>query len=986
MYGYCEDSPRRGKSSRYLLPVALVLLLAASAHGPASATPANADTILTIGVRAHSGVEAAMAKWGPTADALSEAVTGHSFVLAPTVDFEEMRTAVAEGTVDFVLTNPSAYAELQARCGASRIATLRNLRIEGGFTEHAGVIFASAARTDITDFDDIPGRSMMGVHVESFGGWQMALRELKDTGIDPREDCSEVLFAPDGTQEAVVRAVVSGQVDIGTVSTGIIEGFIERGELDTSIVRILNPHEDAFPFPHSTRHYPEWAFAKARHTPDELARQVAIVLLAMMPDDPAAIAGGYTGWTIPLDYTEVHTLLRELRLGPYEDYGRVTPGMFWQKYWSVFLAALLVVIALCFLEQLVAQRTAALRKSEALLAATGRMAQVGGWEVDARTREVRWTDETYRIHEVPLDHKPSLDEAIDFYHPDDRQRLASAIEGALEHGEPYDMEIRLITAKGKHLRIHTICKPHIVDGKTVRLTGAFQDITAHRQAEAERDRLMLAIEQVAESVVITDAQGTIQYVNPIFESITGYRREEAIGQNPRILGSGEHDDAFYREMWDTLTRPETWHGRIINKKKDGTLYTEEATISPVRDASGRTVNYVAAIRDITKELALEAQLLQAQKMEAVGQLAGGVAHDFNNILQAILGHTQFAREGLPADDPRCEDLEEIRKGAERAATLTRQLLAFSRRQIMQAKDLDINNLIDGLLKMVRRIIGEDIQLEFASGHRLGTVHADPGQMEQVLMNLCVNARDALPGGGTLTIETENGLINGEYCETHAWAREGPYNLISVTDTGQGMNEGIARRAFEPFFTTKEVGKGTGLGLATVYGIVKQHDGMINVYSEVGKGTTFKIYLPIVARRATEIGSKIEGRVRGGTETILLAEDDEGVRGLIERVLQEGGYSVLIARDGQEALDLFEVHAGEISLALLDVIMPRMGGREAGDRIREANPDVRIVYTSGYSANGVHTRFALDEGVDLIQKPCDPQTLLRRIREVLDRPR
>jgi CheY-like chemotaxis protein len=263
------------------------------------------------------------------------------------------------------------------------------------------------------------------------------------------------------------------------------------------------------------------------------------------------------------------------------------------------------------------------------------------------------------------------------------------------------------------------------------------------------------------------------------------------------------------------------------------------------------------------------------------------------------------------------------------------------------------------------------------------VHADPGQIEQVLMNLCVNAWDAMPQGGRLTLETENVLINGAYRKTHVWANEGRYVLISVTDTGHGMDEETRSQIFEPFFTTKEVGKGTGLGLSTVYGIVKQHDGMINVYSEVGKGTTFKVYLPIVERCADEVGNKIESPVRGGTETLLFAEDHESLRRMTVELLETAGYTVLVATDGQEAVEVFEAHADEISLVLLDVVMPKLSGRDACDRIRAINPSVRTLYTSGYSANAIHTRFVLDEGIELIRKPYDMHVLLRKIREVLD---
>ena len=503
------------------------------------------------------------------------------------------------------------------------------------------------------------------------------------------------------------------------------------------------------------------------------------------------------------------------------------------------------------------------------------------------------------------------------------------------------------------------------------------------QAEEAHKRLATAVEQAAEIVLITDPRGLIQYVNPAFEQITKYARKEVIGKNPRILKSGKHDDVFYQNLWDTITRGDVWRGHLINRKKTGKLYQEEATISPVYDSSGTIVNYVAVKRDITSEIMMEEQLRQAQKMEAVGLLAGGVAHDFNNILQAILGYSGLALQGLSPHEDRYDELVEIQKSAERAAELTRQLLAFSRRQVLKPKDIDLNDLITNLLKMLRRLIGEDIDLEFTLGHRLGTIYADPGQIEQVLINLCINARDAMPDGGKITIETETVLINNEYCETHPWAIQGRYVLLSVTDTGCGMDKETRERIFEPFYTSKEVGKGTGLGLSTVYGIVKQHDGMIQVYSEVEKGTLFKVYLPLVERPAVKVGKEIPGPVRGGTETILMGEDDPAVRKMVVRLLQNRGYQVLAAKDGLEALNLFQAHINEIAMVLLDVVMPRLGGREVYEKIVTIKPGVPVLFSSGYSANAIHTRFVLDEGMQLIPKPYDPDMLLRKIRDLLD---
>ncbi len=380
---------------------------------------------------------------------------------------------------------------------------------------------------------------------------------------------------------------------------------------------------------------------------------------------------------------------------------------------------------------------------------------------------------------------------------------------------------------------------------------------------------------------------------------------------------------------------------------------------------------------------MEAQLRQTQKMEAVGQLAGGVAHDFNNMLQAILGHIDLAMLAVAPNDPVRSDLEEARRAGQRAAELTRQLLAFSRRQVLAPQNLDLNELIDGLLKMLRRVIGEQVELSFISGHNLGSILADTGQIEQVIMNLCVNARDAMPKGGRITIETENVVIDERYRETHPWATVGRYVLLSVTDEGCGMDKETVSHIFEPFFTTKDVGRGTGLGLATVYGIVKQHEGLIHVYSDPGKGTTFKIYFPIVERAAVAVDNKIPDRVVGGTETILLAEDESMVRDVAQRVLKEAGYTVVAASDGREAIALFHEHIDEIDIAVLDVIMPNIGGKDVYTHIKEHKPDMPVLFSSGYSENAIHTQFILNEGMQLIQKPYDGRDLLRKVRELLD---
>jgi two-component system, cell cycle sensor histidine kinase and response regulator CckA len=520
-------------------------------------------------------------------------------------------------------------------------------------------------------------------------------------------------------------------------------------------------------------------------------------------------------------------------------------------------------------------------------------------------------------------------------------------------------------------------------GQVTRVAVFGRDITGQKATEAERERLIAAIEQAVEIIVITDLDGTIEYVNPAFETTTGYSREEAIGQNPRILKSGQQDQVYYQDLWQTITRGETWEGRMVNRRKDGSLYTEDATISAVRNSEGEIIHFVAVKRDITQFLELEKQYQQSQKMESIGQLAGGVAHDFNNLLQVINGGTYMAMDDLEPEHPARDSLEQVAKAGERAAILVGQLLAFSRRQILRPESLELNEVIAGLLKMLGRVIGEHIRLEFVRGHEVGRINADRGMIEQVLMNLCVNARDAMPGGGSLTIETRNAYLNEAFCRAHPGIQPGRYAMMQITDTGCGMDEKTLEKVFEPFFTTKEPGKGTGLGLATVYGIIQQHNGMVVPQSAPGRGTTFEIYLPISEESEQPVETGEAVAFSGGTETILLAEDDESVQLVSKSILERAGYTVLTANDGREAVEVFCRKADEIALALLDVVMPQLGGREAFERMRALRPDLKALFASGYSEDTIHTNFVLDEGISLLQKPYAPNTLLQRVRQALD---
>ncbi len=510
----------------------------------------------------------------------------------------------------------------------------------------------------------------------------------------------------------------------------------------------------------------------------------------------------------------------------------------------------------------------------------------------------------------------------------------------------------------------------------------FERCQRHR-IEAALALQSAALDAAADAMVITDREGGLVWANPAFTQLTGYTVPEALGKNPReLVKSGVHDSSFYQNMWTTLLDGRVWRGELTNRRKDGVLYVEDQTITPVTDATGAITHFVSIKRDLSAQRTLEAQLLQAQKMEVVGRLSGGIAHDFNNLLTVINGTAELALMDLAPDHPVRADFERIKESGMRASSLTRQLLAFSRKQITRRETVDLSQLLTNFRGMLQRLIGEDITLIVNADALLATVSADPSQIEQVVLNLAVNARDAMPLGGRLTIEVRNVALDQAFADTHTGVNPGRHVLLEVTDTGTGMSAETLSLLFEPFFTTKEDGKGTGLGLATVYGVVQQSGGTIWVESALGRGTTFSIYLP--ATSAPQMATAKELTPAAGHGTVLLVEDEDAVRDLATRILRAAGYTVLAASNAAMALERLRTGGADVELIVTDVVLPGMGGREMAEQALKLRPGIPVLYTSGYTDDTVLAYGVAQNTVHFIAKPFTVSALTNKIREVVRR--
>jgi len=627
-----------------------------------------------------------------------------------------------------------------------------------------------------------------------------------------------------------------------------------------------------------------------------------------------------------------------------------------------------------------------LKRSEAELAIAQRIAHVGSFHQilasldDIESNPMHLSDEVYHIFGlVPGQIEPLRANFVQAIHPDDRERVVRAGQGAILSKGAYDLEYRIILPDANERIVHTRWEIAYdrETGKPLRLFGTIQDITERKKAE---ERFYKAFNANPEPISIaTISEGRYIDVNESFLRITGYLREEVMNRTSAELQFWGEPDGRARFIELLRKQGSVRDLEITYRTKSGEIRVALDS-AEIIDVAGQEC-VIAIFRDITEQKTLEKQLRQTQKMEAVGQLSGGIAHDFNNLLGVIIGYSEILEHRLSPDDPLQKECLQIKKAGQSAASLTRQLLAFSRQQVLEPRVLDLNAIVLNVEKMLRRLIGEHIDLRTQLDPALGLVKADPSQIEQVIINLAVNARDAMAHGGKLMIETTNAELDEEYVRRHVTQPVDSYVLLTIADTGTGMDAETQAHIFEPFFTTKEIGKGTGLGLATVYGVVKQSGGHIWVYSELGQGTIFKIYLPQTGQSIRVEKPKTSlVSLQGNTETILLVEDAESVRDLTRTLLTEHGYTVLEADHPEKAVEIAKTHEGHIHLLLTDMVMPGMNGRALAEKLASMRPDMKVVYTSGYTGFS-HTAL-LDPDLVFLPKPFTRESLLSKLRQIL----
>ena len=891
---------RVGRFTHIMLFLVVVLCLICGDNAAA------ADTITTIkiGVLARRGPEACLQEWSPTAQYLSERIPEAAFHIVP-LTFQEISSAVESPQVDFVITNPYVYVELQNLYGVSRMATTKRLSPQGYTPLFGGIIFCRTDNRKINSIEDLQGKSFAAVDETSFGGWMVAWRELNRFGLDPIHDFAALTFR--GTHDEVIVAVRDGKADAGTVATPVLEQMIAEGKISPDTFRILNKEtQPGFPYALSTRLYPEWPFARLQHTPDELAEKVAIFLLSMPMHSAAAKAAGSAGWTVPFDYASVEACMRELRVGIYKDYGKITITLLFTEYrWQVVsvLATLTVMAGLLLHFRQLNRR---LRRSESTL--------------------LLETQERRRAHEFLQQSRQQLSDVIDF---------------------------------------------------------------------------------LPDATLAIDKKGQVIIWNKAIEKMTG------IGA-PEMIGRGNHAYAipFYGaarpQLLDVIfEKQEEVELHYANVTREGDTLTTEvfckalyhnqgawilAKAAPLHDQSGKVIGAIESIRDITESKRdeevkknLQVQLQQAQKMESLGTLAGGIAHDFNNILGIVLGYAEMIEDDAPAGSLIANNIRQVLMAGHRAKELVRQILAFSRRSETEKIPLLPATVIKEAIKMLRSSLPATIDIRQDIDPDSGFILADPTQIHQILMNLCTNAFHAMEiTGGILSISLKEKALSENDLLDALHIQPGQFLQLSIGDTGPGILPEIRARMFDPFFTTKEVGKGTGMGLAIIHGIVENCGGFVSCHCPPGEGTVFHVYLPVIANTDLPENTPQDPRPLGD-ERILLIDDEEALVKMGKIMLESLGYQVTVATNSIEALTTFETQPDAFDLIITDQTMPEMTGSDLARRMLQIRPHLPIILCTGYS-NIISENQAMTMGIQgFAMKPLAKKDIAVLIRQVLGKP-
>lgn len=977
-------------------------------------------TEVKIGVLAKRGSRICYERWLPTAEYLSAHIPGYSFSIIP-LSFEEIIPAVENQKIDFIFANSAIYAGLEITSGASCIATMKNLLHHQESPEFGGVIFFKSDRNDIRSLEDVVGKSFMGVDRTSLGGWLMAWRELNIHGIDPERDFSQLVFG--ATHDAVVYAVLSGKVDVGTVRTDTLEHMAAENKIRLDDFKIIPfshiehhgysadfvPQQlyKQFPYVLSTHLYPEWPFAKLRQTPDALAKKVAVALYNLPADSKAAITAKISGWTIPLQYQSVRECLKELRVWPYQDFGRIRLTDVLRKYWAFILFGALLTCGSIFISFYVARLNKALRLSRTRLkrsygrqsASFDRIIEESLNEIyifDAKTlkflrvnlgarKNIGYSaEELYQM--TPLDIKPEFTEEIFLekiksLSTGQKERLIFETIHQRRDGSRYTVEV--------HLQKSTY-QSRLV------FVAIIVDITSRKKAEEEIIRSKAEFEaifnSITDAVVFVDQERCVVQVNPAFTKIFGYQFEELKGQTTQIVYANPDEYiAQGKKRYHKDAEVDQPVYEMEYRRKDGTVFPSETLGVEVKQEDGTRLGFLGIIRDISdrkqaemEKSKLEGKLQQAQKMEAIGTLAGGIAHDFNNILSVIIGFSEMAKIQIEAGEKPFEDLNQISIAGKRAAKLVEQILAFSRQVDHHRQPLYPHLIVTEALKLLRSSLPTTVSLQVEIDSQCGVIMADSTNIHQMVMNLCTNALHAL--------ENEKGRICIKLCREEVQADDitesdvspGPFIVLSVSDSGAGIDQEILDRIFDPYFTTKEKGKGTGLGLAVIYGIVKDYKGFIRVESKLNEGTTFHVYIPAMQENSTshEKTEKALPMPRGN-ERILVVDDEESIVSLSKAALTRLGYTVTGITSSAEALEKIKAHPGSFDLVVTDQTMPVLTGAELAQEILTIRPDMLIILCTGYSSV-ISEQEALAIGIKkYARKPCNAVNLARNVREVLD---